>query len=166
MSSVCVGWAIFDDGDPANLVAHGRYVQEGEDHGEKLLNFALWLQQHLTQWSPTEVAYEAPYAGRKRFTYGVLMMYVAVVLMIHVQHYGVELPKDNRLAAHLVKRRLKVRKGSSHEDNKRIVVQWANDTYGLSLKFKAKDKTKRISQDDEADGIAVGYARLVGGEAA
>lgn len=161
ISSVAVGWAVFDNADPMNLVAHGRFLQQGADHGEKLLNFALWLQQHLAQWDPTEVAYEAPYAGRKRFTYGVLMMYVAVVLMIHIQHFGTEVPKVNRVAAHLVKKRIRVRKGASHEENKKIVVLWANETYGLSLKFKANDKTKKVSQDDEADGIAVGYARLI-----
>jgi hypothetical protein len=159
VSSVCVGWALFEDG---RLAAHGRHRQDGKEHGEKLLTFAVWLGETMKKLRPTVVAYEAPYAGRKRYTYGVLMMYVAVMLLMHVQHFGAELPKKNRVAAQVVKRRIRVRKGRTHDENKKIVVAWANETYGLALRWAQGDRTKAKSQDDEADAIAVGHAWLVG----
>lgn len=163
VSSVCVGWAVFDG---ATLTAHGRYIQVGPGHGERLANYATWLTAMLAEWAPHHLAYEAPYAGRRRFTYGVLMMYAAVALLVHVNHFGVEMPDENRVAAHLVKKRLRVRKGKSHEENKRIVLLEINRLYGLSLKYKANDKTKKVTQDDEADAIAVGHVWWMGQEGA
>lgn len=155
ISSVCVGWSLWDDG---RLLEFGRYRQQGAEHGEKLVNFQQWLVDTFDTLDPDHVAFEAPYAGRRRHTFAVLSMYCAVVLMVHFERTGFEVPEENRVAAHQVKRRLQVRKGASHTENKKIMVQWANETFGLSLSFDVKDKTKRKSQDDEADAIAVGYA--------
>lgn len=155
VSSVSCGWAVFDDD---RLVAWGHLRQEGDEHGEKLANFAAWLTQMLTEHRPTHLVFEMPYPGRRRNTYGVLMLYVAEVLRLHWLHYGQEVPKVLRVPARTVKRALKVKKGKDHDENKRIMVREVNRLFDLALKWDPKDKTKRVSQDDEADAIALVHA--------
>lgn len=157
-SSTCVGWAIFDDG---KLLYHGRYRQKGRAHGEKLRDFRLWLLGMYTQYAPAQIVYEKPFAGRRRNTFGVLTMYVTIVLLTHYELNSCELPEGNAVAARDVKRRNEMRKGKNHEQNKKLGVLLANKLYGLRLKFKSKDKTKKISQDDEADAILLGRAWLI-----
>jgi hypothetical protein len=155
LSSQCVGWAVFDNGE---LVTYGRYRQCGESHGEKLATFDVWLIDLLKWQAPTHVVVEAPYAGRVRHTYGILMLYVGKVLEQHFRHFGEEMPKHHLVPAHLVKRILGVKKGTSHEQNKKRVLLLINQLYGLSLKFKSNDRTKRVSEDDTADAIALNRA--------
>jgi Holliday junction resolvasome RuvABC endonuclease subunit len=167
-SSVCVGWALFEG---ATLVAYGKHQQRGTEHDERLVNFEDWLRALLKEHRPEVVVVEAPYAGRRRFTYGVLMLYLAVVLMVHMRHFGCPMPSAQRVAAHQVKRLCGVqrakqggafeKKGSAHETNKRLMINRINELYGLDLRFKAGDKTKRVSDDDVADAIAVGHAWIV-----
>jgi Holliday junction resolvasome RuvABC endonuclease subunit len=157
VSSKCVGWAVFQDGE---LAQHGRYLQEGVGHGERLFHFHGWLLAMLSELEPTQLIYEAPYSGRMRFTFGVLSRYAGMVDAAHFQFFSEEIPSDNAVPAHLVKRAIGARKGASHTDNKRIVLNMVNQVFGLSLKFKENDATKKVSQDDEADAIALGWAWL------
>lgn len=155
ISSVAVGFGVFDRG---KLSDYGRYRQRGEEHGERLHHFARWLYDMFKKLGPDEVVVEQPYPGHRRNTYGILMLYIGVILMVHFHVFGEELPSVNRVQPNLVKRSLKMPKGKDHEDRKRMMVVEINRLYGLNLKFKANDKTKRISEDDVADGIAVGRA--------
>jgi hypothetical protein len=157
-SSTCVGWAVFDNGE---LTESGQYVQEGAEHGEKLTNFLQWLVQTIGELAPNDVVFEAPYAGRRRFTFGVLSKYVALVELAHFYVLGREMPAENKFAAHLVKKIIGVRKGASHVENKRLMVNEVNQLYGLSLKFKQNDKRKTTTEDDRADAIALGRAWLL-----
>lgn len=157
-SSTCVGWSLFEDG---RLLHHGRRRQDGVDHGERLSGFREWLKALLHQYRPSQVVYEKPFAGRRRNAFGVLSLYVAVVLMAHWDAFGAELPDANAVAAREVKRRNKMRKGKDHEGNKKIAVLLANRLYGLRLKFKSNDKTKKVSEDDTADAILLGRAWLI-----
>jgi len=157
LSSVCVGYAVFDD---RKLVGKGKYRQQGKDHGEKLLNFRGWLLRLLKRTHPQHVVFEAPYAGRRRFTYGVLMLYVGVVLACHFEVFEQEVPAQNRIQPNVVKRTLKMAKGDDHEDRKRLMVDEINKLYDLKLRFKPNDKTKAVSDDDIADAIAVGRTWL------
>jgi Holliday junction resolvasome RuvABC endonuclease subunit len=158
VSSVCVGWALFDGID---LVAYGKYRTVGEEHGERLYNFGQWLYTMLEERQPDAAIVEAPYPGRRRNSYGVLQMYFGVVLATHVRWCGREMPHDQRVAAHRIKRLLQMPKGADHESRKRQMVQEINRLYGLALKFKAKDPKKRISDDDIADAIALARAWLL-----
>lgn len=155
ISSRCVGWALFVGGV---LAAHGRYRHRGTGHGERLAHFGPWLTTLLSELEPTQVAYEAPYSGRMRHTFGVLSKYVGVVESVHFSVYGAEIPPENAVAAHAVKRAIGARKGRDHEENKRIVLLLVNQVFGLALKYKDHDDTKRVSEDDEADAIAVAWA--------
>lgn len=156
VSSKCVGWAIFDDG---YLVGAGKYVVVGDGHGEKLTKFREWLLGVLDRALPTCVAYEAPYAGRNRRTYGVLSRYVGVVDQTYYEVTHTELPVDCAIPAHAVKRAIRAPKGKSYEDNKRAVLKLVNSKFRLRLRYKRKSQKGRILGDDDiADAIAVGWA--------
>lgn len=152
-SSTCVGWAVFDEGE---YYKSGRFVQVGSDHGEKMHNFRLWLLQKFREFEPTQVAVEMPFMryGRQK-TFAILIQYIAVLREAHFSYFERELPPANCLSAKAIKDCIGVERGEDHEDNKRIMVKEINARYGLRLKYKENDKTKRVSQDDEADAIAV-----------
>lgn len=154
-SSRCVGWSVFDDGQ---LAAHGRYVQQGKGHGQRLATFRGWALGMLQEFQPTQLIYEAPYSGRMRNTFGVLSKYAGIVECAHFEHYARDISPANAVAAHLVKKAIGATKGRSHEENKKIVVLLVNQVFGLSLKFKSNDVSKKTSQDDEADAIALNWA--------
>jgi hypothetical protein len=155
-SSVACGWSVFEGGA---LVAHGRYCQAGKGHGERLANFRVWLLDLMDEWKPDVVMYEAPYRGRSKNTFGVLVRYVAVIEAAHFEHYEREIGKTEAVAAHTVKRAIGAPRGASHDENKRIVMKLVNSRYRLRLRYSAKDsKKKKVSQDDNADAIALNWA--------
>lgn len=158
ISSACVGWAYFQDGTP---IAYGKYVPTGEHHGEKLSHFREWLTEQLKGYQPDALLIEAPFAGRRRFAFGVLMMYCGVALQSHFEYFGVEQPPEHRVPAHLIKKLLRARKTSSYEQRKKNMVLAMNQRYGLSLRFKANDRTKKVSDDDTADALALVTAFLI-----
>lgn len=154
-SSKCCGWSVFENGA---LVTQGRFIQQGKGHGQKLSAFRQWILQMLEEFAPTQLAYEKPYSGRMRNTFGILSRYAGVIEIAHFEHFGYELPEENALAAHLIKKVIGAKKGKNHEQNKKIVLLMVNKAFGLSLKYKDNDPTKKTSQDDEADAIAVNWA--------
>jgi hypothetical protein len=158
ISSVCVGWSVWVNGE---LERHGKFGQQGEDHGERLACFRHWLLGTFKQFTPDQVVYERPYSGRRRNAYGVLQLYVAALLIAHWEHFEREIPVANSVPAREVKRRNRMRKGKDHEANKRIAVLLANRLYGLRLKYKSNDRKKAVSQDDVADAILLGRAWLL-----
>lgn len=158
VSSVCVGFSVFEG---KRLSKYGKYVQQGKEHGERLAHFDEWLTEQFSKFVPQQVIIEMPYSGRRRFTFGVLMMYFAIVISAFYRWAGYEMPKANRITASMVKRRMRMEKGSSHAERKRMMVEKINEVYGLALKFKATDKHKKVSDDDIADAIAVARAWLI-----
>jgi len=154
-SSKACGWSVFDSGE---LVAYGRFKQSGTGHGERLMHFRLWLLALLTQWHPNVLIYEAPYQGRMKHTFGILSRYVGIIEAAHFEYFAREISKEDSVAAHTVKRAIGARKGADHEANKKIVLLMVNQRYGLNLKYKANDTNKKVSQDDDADAIAVNWA--------
>lgn len=154
-SSRACGWAIFDNGE---LVTYGHYTQRGDGHGERLANFATWLQQMFEEWKPSRTIYEAPYQGRMRNTYGILSRYVGVIEAVHYACFGREFEKEEAVPAHLVKKAIGAQKGRDHEQNKKIVLLLVNKRFGLNLRFKGNDINKKVTQDDDADAIALNWA--------
>jgi Holliday junction resolvasome RuvABC endonuclease subunit len=152
VSSVCVGYAVFDDDE---LVAYGKYHQLGEEHGEKMVAFQGWLTTLLKEFTPDCFVVEQPYPGQRRHTYGVLSMYVGLVLMAHWAHYRAEMPKKHRVPAHRVKRLLGVPKGQTHAENKEIMVAEINRRYGTGLRYRRTDTSRHSTDDDVADAIAL-----------
>jgi len=120
--------------------------------------FRVWLLGMFHSWAPNLVVYEAPYQGRMKNTFGILSRYVGLIEAAHFEHFGREFDKSEVVPAHAVKRALGAKKGVNHEANKKIMVVLVNQEFGLKLKFKANDPKKRVTQDDEADAIALNWA--------
>lgn len=156
VSSKCVGWAVFDD---ATLVKCGKYRVLGASHDQRLSQFEYWLGEMLLTWAPDQLVYEQPFlAPRRRNAFQVLMLYVAAVLIAHYRWAGVELPAENRVAAAEVKRRIRFPKTTSYDNRKQLMVRRVNQAFGLKLRYKEGDTTKRVSDDDTADAVAVVWA--------
>jgi Holliday junction resolvasome RuvABC endonuclease subunit len=155
ISSVCVGWALFEG---QVLVNWGKYVQVGKHHGQRLFGFYQWLHQICKTHQPSRVIAEAVYPGRSKNAFGVLKMYQAILMAFHFARYRCEMAPDQLITPAVVKRIVGVPKGSTHEDRKRAMVKHINKSFGLRLRFKANDRTKKVSDDDIADAIAVGSA--------
>jgi Holliday junction resolvasome RuvABC endonuclease subunit len=153
-SSTCIGWAYFEGGE---LRDFGKLPLSSRG-ALGLVEFEDWLVAQLAEFDPHDVAVEWPFPGRNPKTYGILMQVVTVVQLQHVRYYGREIPKPNQVEAHAVKRLLKRPKGTNPDNTKRMMVEYINSRLGLSLKYKDNDKTKRVSDDDIADAIAVGLA--------
>jgi Holliday junction resolvasome RuvABC endonuclease subunit len=150
-----VGWSLFDNGRPT---AHGKYVQEGEGHGEKLTNFSEWLAETIFEVAADYVVIEKPFPGRNRNAYRVLTMYIGRVLETFWRMIGAELPEENFVAPQTIKAQLELPKGQDHDDNKRIAVEEINRIYDLTLRYKKNDAKKAVSDDDVADAIALNRA--------
>lgn len=158
VSSKCVGYAVFDGTD---LVEHGRYRTEGVSHDERLLRFQFWLMELFVATSPDELVVERAFAGRQRNAYGVLMLYHGCLLASWFAYHGAPLPDEQRVQAKAVKRLLGLKQLPSHDARKRQMVLEMNKQYKLRLKWKSHDPLKKVSDDDEADAIAVGRAWLI-----
>jgi Holliday junction resolvasome RuvABC endonuclease subunit len=158
ISSVCTGWALFEG--PA-LKLYGSIRLTAEGHGERLTQFATELSQLVRRHRPTRLVFEKPFFGPRRNAFRVLMMYVGVLMLVHWECLGRELDPEDGIEAHRVKRVLGMRKEDTHQARKRAMVQEINRLYGLALKFKSEDKTKRVSQDDIADAVATGRAWML-----
>jgi len=149
VSSVCVGWALFDGPVP---VQYGKFRVPGKDHGERLAHYFEWLLATVAQLGPDDLIVEAPYPGG---SYGVLMQYYGVTLQCYWRWKQAEMPQANRVAAAQIKRLLKMPKGSDHDARKQMMVEAVNRWYGLALQYKRNDKSKAVSDDDIADAFAV-----------
>jgi hypothetical protein len=91
----------------------------------------------------------------------VLSAYIGMLKATYYEVSGSDLDERDGIAAHLIKRRIGARKGRSHDENKRIVVQLVNERFGLSLAYQSEDRSKKTSDDDIADAIAVGWSVLL-----
>lgn len=159
ISSVCVGYAIFDNLD---YKTHGKFIQQGEHHGERLHNFSIWLEELFNRYQPTNVVVELPHGGfRAARTYIVLSMYLAILMAQHYKVFQRELPKQNQLYPKSVKSELALPLSGDHDTNKRIMVDYVNKVFRLSLRCNPADKTKQSTDDDSADAIGLTVAWLL-----
>jgi Holliday junction resolvasome RuvABC endonuclease subunit len=159
-SSACTGFAYFESG---TLKDHGKHVMSGKSHSEKLNGFLHWVIATMRQYKPTAVAFEAPFQGRHANAYGVLSMYKGVVLSAHWHVFETPFPDENQIPAHIIKKVLGMPKAKGattaerHTANKRMVIKLINGLYGTSFQY-SDPESKRKSEDDVADAVAVGHA--------
>lgn len=155
VSSKAVGFAEFWQGA---LVGHGKYEHVGDGHGERLVNYLDWLAKLFAARTPTAIAVEAPFQGRHRYAFAVLTLYRAALLVGAFRYQGTELPDENQIPAHLIKRVLDVPKGT-HTENKAAVVELINALYDTQFRFDpTRAANKSVNDDDVADAVAVGHA--------
>lgn len=158
ISSRFVGWALFEDLEP---VAHGLLKLGSGGHGQRMTEYHEYLLQLFDRCKPTDVVLELPFAGRRRKTYGILIQYIAITLLAYYQHFGLELPDENKLQAREIKHLLRVPRGDNHDENKELMVDLINSMFRTSFRFDAYDTKKAFSEDDIADAYAVVWAWLL-----
>jgi Holliday junction resolvasome RuvABC endonuclease subunit len=157
VSSVTVGWAVFDD---SALLRFGKWHPPGDDgtHAERLSNYLHWLELMLEEWDVDLLVVERPYSARNRKAFFVLSRYFGVAEIAHWRYFAAELPDEQSIQPKAVKDELgAVRDGLTYEGRKKLMVDIVNDLYDLHLKYKPRSKQ---SDDDVADAIAVGHAWL------
>jgi Holliday junction resolvasome RuvABC endonuclease subunit len=150
ISSSCTGWAL---GVDRELLGFGKLVfKSGSDIGEKLLAFGDWADAMLVHAQPHAVYIEKPLSRRGNVTQRHAEL-VGILRDRWRRHAGQEIIESWIIPATTVKRVMNVKRGISHSDNKRIMVDKVNQLYGLSLCFSKGSKLQ--SEDDCADAIAV-----------
>lgn len=155
LSSVCVGYAVFEDLD---LIEKNKYTHTGKHHCEKLQTFYVWLEGLIRRINPTHVVIEMPHGGNAGKALLVLTMYVTVVYMVYYKIFKREFPDSCKMYPSSVKSLLKVQTTGNHEQNKQVMVDHINKLFGLSLRY---DKNKKNSDDDISDAIAVVVAWIL-----
>lgn len=157
ISSVCVGFAVFHDSD---LHTYGKFFQVGKSHGERLMNFAAWLEATFTSLNPDHVVIEMPHGGGRGKAFKILTQYSAMVFMVHFKVFKRELLDSHCMYPISVKKQVGVQTTTDHDQNKAVMVDKINQLFGLSLHFNADDKRKKSTDDDIADAIALVVAWL------
>lgn len=155
-SSKAVGWALFEG---ERLIRRGKYIQQGDDHGEKLYHFYRFLCDLYAQHKPSQVVVELPFSAGRGKAFAVLIRYFGMIEAAHFAHFEQELPKENRLHPKVVKALLEVKPTNNHDRNKAMMVKEINSLYGLNLRFHPNNKS--VSDDDIADAIALVHAWLL-----
>lgn len=152
ISGTCTGWAL---GLYGKLECYGKYIQkQSGSKGKKLAQFADWLTSLLEAKKPTIILIEKPYRGRNSNVLANLSKFIAVAELCAYLTLDLELEDSWFLDPRSIKHALKVQKGKDYDDNKKIMVHKINELFGLNLKY-SKKKSKKLSDDDVADAVAV-----------
>lgn len=152
VSGSCTGWAL---GLYGKLESYGKYIQkQSGSKGKKLAQFAEWFSSLLEAKKPTIILIEKPYRGRNSNVLANLSKFIAVVELCAFLTLDLELKDEWFLDPRAIKKALQVQRGKDYDDNKRIMVNRINQLFGLKLKY-SKSKSKKLSDDDVADAIAV-----------
>lgn len=163
ISGTATGWAFGYDG---KLEGYGKYIVKPKDpKGKKLYDFSIFIKDLLKDKSPDIILIEKPYLGRNSKVLVNLSKFIAVVQVVAYDALGTDIPDEWFLDPKRIKRLVKVKKGRSHEENKKNMVVRINNLYGLRLKYK-KGKNKQYCDDDIGDAIAVltAWWRLAGAD--
>ncbi len=152
ISGSCTGWAL---GLYGKLESYGKYIpKQSGSKGKKLAQFADWLTSLLEAKKPTIILIEKPYRGRNSNVLANLSKYIAVAELCAYLTLDLELEDSWFLDPRSIKKALKVQRGKDYDDNKKIMVNRINELFGLKLKY-SKKKSKKLSDDDISDAIAV-----------
>lgn len=154
VSSKQVGFAVFHD---TTLASYGKFQPKGTHHGAKLKSFYDFLLSLFQTEQPDDVILEMPFRSG---SYGVLSMYIGVVLMAHADVLDRDLPDCQRMRSVDVKRALHLPLKQSHTQHKRNMLKRMNSLYGLRLRFRKHTK-RSTSDDDIADAIALVHVWMV-----
>lgn len=150
-SSSGVGWALFDCGQLVDWGVKYPGVLAGPD--QRLSDFQAWLAALFERWKPTAVVVEQPFQGRRRWSFAVLIQYIALVHLTYYRHFGREMPPGSSIQARTVKKLHVMPAKQTHTTNKQNAVALVNRLYGLGLVWHSN---KIKSQDDTADAILLG----------
>lgn len=148
ISKKCVGWALGVDGE---LVNYGKFVfKTTTDLGERILSFWEFLEALVAAYSPDIIVLEEPL---RRAKVRVHFEFLGVLRLLHMMHYGENIPDNRLISPTMVKKHLHVKRGKGHDENKRIMVDKINQMFSLSLNYHKHSAIE--GDDDVADAIAV-----------
>jgi Holliday junction resolvasome RuvABC endonuclease subunit len=158
VSGSATGWAYAVD---HTLKDYGKFISNlRKTRGERLYDFALWLDELFTKYKPDVVLIEKPYLGRNSNVLANLSKFIAVVELMAFQALDLEINQEWFIDPKQVKKLLglprskKGKTSTKYIENKAAMVKRINSLYGLKLKY-VSGKTKRHNDDDIADAIAV-----------
>lgn len=148
ISKTCVGWAISVD---AELLNFGKVVfKTTTNMGQRIVAFAGFIDSVLDAYKPNKLVLEKPLnraATRSHFEF------LGVLRLKWMEFSGEEIPKEHLIPPKQVKTHMRVKRGKTHKENKKIMVDKVNTMFGLNLNFDRNSAYK--SDDDVADAIAV-----------
>lgn len=157
LSSSCVGWGVSCDKE---IVTWGKFVfKTTAEVGEKLLAFEEFMEVLIDTYKPEVLVIERPVSGRRKNNQRTIEI-VGVLRKLWRAKTGTEIKKSWVISPKTVKTHMNVRRGSSHDENKEIMVNKINQLLGIHLKYHRNSKYE--SDDDVADALAVliTYLRL------
>lgn len=150
LSTGCVGWALGIDG---GLTQYGKLIfKASASVGEKLAAWEEFASALIDTIRPDRIVLERPMSRSGAVTarhYELL----GILRFAYRRSTGAEVGADCLIPARTAKLTVGVRKGGTYEDRKRYMVERINAITGLALKYDAK--SKRVSDDDIADAIAI-----------
>lgn len=153
------GWAL---GEDRQLLDWGKFLSKvSRSRGQRLYDFAIWLEELYTEHDPDVVLIEKPFLGRNSNVLASLSRFIGVAEMQAYSILDLAIKKEWFLDPKEVKKLLKVRKPkrdknkkAKHDENKKIMVARINELYGMKLQYDSK-KNKKYNDDDIADSIAL-----------
>lgn len=158
VSGSATGWA---SGEGHTLKDYGKFISNlKKSRGERLYDFAIWLELLFDKYKPDLILIEKPYLGRNSKVLANLSRFIAIVELVAYQKLQLEIEEEWFIDPKTIKRLLGVARprkrnnGEHYFDNKAIMVKKINSLYGLKLKYSA-NKSKKYNDDDSADAIAV-----------
>lgn len=150
LSSSCVGWAV---GAGKRRHAQGKLVfKSTAEIGAKLAAFFAFLMSLILLYKPSALVIEKPLTRRGAVTarHNELL---GIARLVWFHCTSQEILDSWIISSVTVKSVMGVKRGESHEENKKIMVHKINSLYGLNLKFDPNSKIK--TDDDTADALAV-----------
>jgi len=152
ISGTATWWAL---GCKNKLEGYGKYIVTPKDtKGKKLYDFSGFIDELLKEKQPDIILIEKPYLGRNSKVLVSISKFISVVQLKAFELLQLDIQEDWFIDPKRIKRLVKVKKGNSHDENKKNMVVRINNLYGLRLKYK-KGKNKQYCDDDISDAIAL-----------
>jgi len=156
------GWAYGEDHE---LVKWGKHISNVKhSRGQRLYDFAQWLETLFVNHQPDVLLIEKPFLGRNSNVLANLSKFVAMAEYSAYSALDLALENDWFIDPRTIKKLLRVKKPSGrkntkakHDCNKKIMVDRINELYGLRLKY-SQNRNKKYNDDDIADAIALLHA--------
>lgn len=150
LSTSCIGWAV---GQEPRLVNYGKFVfTDDREFGERMVAFKSYLLTVFKTYGPDRVIVEKPISRHGKTT-ALHNQLLGIVRLIAIESLEYEIEDRHLVSPRTVKGILGVKAGDDHNHNKRIMVEYVNETLGLKLQYH--DNSKLQTEDDIADAIAI-----------
>lgn len=117
-----------------------------------MVAFKSYLLTVFKTYGPDRVIVEKPISRHGKTT-ALHNQLLGIVRLIAIESLEYEIEDRHLVSPRTVKGILGVKAGDDHNHNKRIMVEYVNETLGLKLQYH--DNSKLQTEDDIADAIAI-----------